>query len=579
MLMSRTSRHIWIASRRKVVPPAPECPSSLSEPQYASLLFERTCQTCNATRSMNVDYAAFVRLCNNCWGARVKRGSVLAYNSGLYNDTDFMKLVFNLLPAAPYEVYKPFLPNPLAGMAAERPITQNGHMFYHESEFDNIVDGYRKLRSGLSTGSMKQFLIQHRNDTRVRLTFSKNLLEWENQTRVSRSEDLKQAKSERRTAIEEKLRDLGFNPEDFPFRNKEFDKMLDQPRSLTPRIWNNIRPKLLELLRAERERRETAAFNQAWGLRLFGVREHYRRFLDSRRDLDVWERMVFPSFDEMKNTPAMANLLFSGQATEQVSREQFASIEPEIMVDVADAIARVRSKLVKLLRVKAASAATEETSMSATRSNCKNKGKARAESHNDTGEDVEEDKALLEHLSSLFVCEHLLCKFSQAAGSPVLMSFFGVLEHQSLHSVTHGTWDDIAVAPAEPSWRARMPDLLDAIGLPQDSKLSAVREHILSGTARCKASGCENVVPGLGRGVGVLAEGALFCNMLRHVSRPTGVDATTMQPVYGRHHITFDPLPQNSPYGDMLLDPGFMLDAALPLVNAGGYIAGHDPLP
>lgn len=50
MLMSRTSRHIWIASRRNVVPKLPDCPADISEPMYASLVFERTCQvsTCPA---------------------------------------------------------------------------------------------------------------------------------------------------------------------------------------------------------------------------------------------------------------------------------------------------------------------------------------------------------------------------------------------------------------------------------------------------------------------------------------------------------------------------------------------------
>lgn len=42
--MSRTSRHIWIASRGNVVPSLPECPRNISEPRYAFVLFERTCQ-------------------------------------------------------------------------------------------------------------------------------------------------------------------------------------------------------------------------------------------------------------------------------------------------------------------------------------------------------------------------------------------------------------------------------------------------------------------------------------------------------------------------------------------------------
>lgn len=39
---SRHSRHIWVAARRNIS--MPECPSDLTELQYASLMFEQTCQ-------------------------------------------------------------------------------------------------------------------------------------------------------------------------------------------------------------------------------------------------------------------------------------------------------------------------------------------------------------------------------------------------------------------------------------------------------------------------------------------------------------------------------------------------------
>ena len=52
-----------------------------------------------------------------------------------------------------------------------------------------------------------------------------------------------------------------------------------------------------------------------------------------------------------------------------------------------------------------------------------------------------------------------------------------------------------------------------------------------------------------------------------------------MQPVYGRHDITFDPQPQKSLYGGMLPDAGFMPYGDMPLVDVAGYIVGHGPQP
>ena len=325
-------------------------------------------------------------------------------------------------------------------------------------------------------------------------------------------------------------------------------------------VWNNIRPKLLELLQAEQRRRETVAFKNAWSVRRSGISQCYQRFLESRRDLDVWERMIFPGFEEAMKIPAMEGLLFSGQPDQPVSREQFAAIEPELIVDVADAMAKVRRKLAALLKGEAAEGKTslgvvskQKGSRLATPGDShKGKCKARADTPGQqvgpgadgslSGlEDAEADKALLEQLTSIFVCEHRACTHGAGVSRPALMSFLSVLEHQSLHSTTHGSWDDIAVAPADPTLHTCMPDLLDAISLPRDSKLSAVRERILSGVPRC--DGCA-AMPGPGAGAGA-PEGALLSNMvrlsrvpicsrylcqratfvqLRHVSGPTGVD-------------------------------------------------------
>lgn len=42
-LMSRKMRSIWVAARNGMDPRMPECPEGLSEPRYASLVFETQC--------------------------------------------------------------------------------------------------------------------------------------------------------------------------------------------------------------------------------------------------------------------------------------------------------------------------------------------------------------------------------------------------------------------------------------------------------------------------------------------------------------------------------------------------------
>ena len=46
MLLSPSSRHVWIAARKNVYPKLPDCPRDLDEPLYAHLVFERSCMAC-----------------------------------------------------------------------------------------------------------------------------------------------------------------------------------------------------------------------------------------------------------------------------------------------------------------------------------------------------------------------------------------------------------------------------------------------------------------------------------------------------------------------------------------------------
>ncbi|KAG8982297.1 hypothetical protein FRB90_006889 [Tulasnella sp. 427] len=68
ILMSKDSKAIWKRSRANV-PDLPDCPEDLSEPQYASLMFEVGCQVCDkGTRK--TEYQLRVRLCNACLDTR-----------------------------------------------------------------------------------------------------------------------------------------------------------------------------------------------------------------------------------------------------------------------------------------------------------------------------------------------------------------------------------------------------------------------------------------------------------------------------------------------------------------------------
>lgn len=67
--MSRSSRTIW-KNARSNVEGLPDCPGDLSEPQYASLLFEHICQNCGASNSQQVIWTARAKFCKKCAAAK-----------------------------------------------------------------------------------------------------------------------------------------------------------------------------------------------------------------------------------------------------------------------------------------------------------------------------------------------------------------------------------------------------------------------------------------------------------------------------------------------------------------------------
>ncbi|OSD06736.1 hypothetical protein PYCCODRAFT_1474173 [Trametes coccinea BRFM310] len=68
-LISRKSAHIWRTSRRSLT--IPDCPSELSEPQYAALLFTSECTVCGEPGVMNAQWELLGRYCPSCSDSRL----------------------------------------------------------------------------------------------------------------------------------------------------------------------------------------------------------------------------------------------------------------------------------------------------------------------------------------------------------------------------------------------------------------------------------------------------------------------------------------------------------------------------
>ncbi|RPD59158.1 hypothetical protein L226DRAFT_572160 [Lentinus tigrinus ALCF2SS1-7] len=338
-LMSRSSRHVWVAARGNVDPPLPDCPDFLSEPEYAYLVFERFCEECGAGRAMNVDYALRVRLCRTCWKENVKRGHQLAKEMDLKKDKEALRVIYNLLPKATCEWFESEDPR-------LEELNQISRDLFYEPEFIDTVEAYLDVRDRGDDDELEKFIQECVDFTLDRLNFHRDVIEWYREARAEKKAAGVDAKGEREDAIERKLSELGWKRADWPYISRRFYNMVHQPRPLTDRIWNTIRPKLVALLEEEKRDREIEKFNLKWRIRRQQLSGHYRTFL--RKTRDPVQQQMLPGFQDALELPCMQALLTSKDPDQEVTLGDFSAIEPAIQAEAEVYRDEVYSNLVSI---------------------------------------------------------------------------------------------------------------------------------------------------------------------------------------------------------------------------------------
>ncbi|KAI0692987.1 hypothetical protein C8T65DRAFT_833816 [Cerioporus squamosus] len=580
MLLSRTSRRVWAAARRNIVPEIPAGPDDLSEPLYARLLFERDCTNCGAAEAGYLDYANYHRFCGTCWSQSVQPGGQLAYNSGFYYDPDFKKLIYDLLPGAPGGACHQAFGVQMSAISENK---QAEHTSYHYADFAAVAEEYRQVCAGETTMSMKDFVVKHKKRTQARLLFQTEILMVELDRRQARAV-FEDHMTDRKRAIAEKLRELDYEPEDYPAMDPDFHWLLEQRAALTPRIWSNIKPKLLDMLQAERTRRADEAFQTKWFMRMQELQPMYEDFVQvikARDSEDVWARTM-PTFGAAVKLPSMRALLASTSPSEHLVQSDFTAIKSALIRDVRAAMVKIQHHCANVLREAASGAPVANTSTtgthkgkSAVRDTSKNKGKGKAREASEEAvqpdiyiEDLfaddpaAADRALLERPTSLFECAHPKCQHAELSGTSETggMTFLGVLEHDAMFHLSP-SWDTIPVRPAAEATRALMPRLLDSLGMPQGTTLSALHERLSNESPEGCSCGARFDPPQLAMPWDS-GESFGLTNLLQHISGQWPADSAAGYNVYNSahnqntaHSITLEPNPAY-PQGGPVQVPG-----------------------
>ncbi|KAF9781569.1 hypothetical protein BJ322DRAFT_1076985 [Thelephora terrestris] len=315
ILMSRDSAHIW-ATARSVVG-MPECPPDLSEPQYASLMFERTCFACGSTRAMRRSAQLKVRFCGSCWKENVKTSHELgAALMPKFSPKDY---VLDLLPSSD-DVY----------VVASR----LSRCSFYKPEYDAVLKHYGELKESGRLLSLLAFKKERQEFVRQCFEFGRDVDSWWRVYSAKRSaenekvrEHKNEDKQERKNFVHAKLIEAGYAAEDFPVSNSEWEKTVTKRVKLTDKYWSSkMLPRLKVMIEAEQARKEEIKRKER-------LHQRYLEFAKIYISRGVHENepeegpFMMPSYGIFKNDPRVQALLMEDDCRVPFTEERYEPIE------------------------------------------------------------------------------------------------------------------------------------------------------------------------------------------------------------------------------------------------------------
>ncbi|KAI0957121.1 hypothetical protein AcW1_005615 [Taiwanofungus camphoratus] len=228
--MSRTSAYLWKAARANVEG-LPECPSYLSEPQYANLVFSPHCHNCLKSKIHSILWVFNVRYCSTC-----KKTLITTSVS---------------------------LPTSLSGRASHMNLLNHlwerrGKLVFHVQQVSKVT--LRWINVMGNEENAKQFVDEQSALVKQIREHSNQCEIWLASRARSRAVELDGIRNMRLETIVSRLRELGWGEDlDILQRNRYFPLIrhphVRQAKELTDRVWQNIRGDMEALMEKVRTRR------------------------------------------------------------------------------------------------------------------------------------------------------------------------------------------------------------------------------------------------------------------------------------------------------------------------------------
>ncbi|KAH8814485.1 hypothetical protein DL96DRAFT_414053 [Flagelloscypha sp. PMI_526] len=211
----------------------PVKPDDISEPEFASLLFGKTCMKCGKNSVCHFMYRR--RLCHSCFQAdAIPVLGVFSFIRTLRpeDSVDFPSYGLKCIP-----IY------------SRHPTRRFADLIYSKDDIANFLIAYYSQPQD----SCATWLSEQKTAAEDKLAFAEACQVWLAELNNSRRNNLDDLRTQRYTQIVARLRDLGWGQdldamdtfERYEFRKLKFVK---RPQALTDRMWENMRHEVVEFM-------------------------------------------------------------------------------------------------------------------------------------------------------------------------------------------------------------------------------------------------------------------------------------------------------------------------------------------
>ncbi|KAI0768946.1 hypothetical protein BC629DRAFT_808024 [Irpex lacteus] len=253
--MSRSSQSMWKSACANV-PGLPPCPSDLSEPAYANLVFDAHCHDCMKKNCNHIYPTLRIRLCKSC------RESSSLVVRGSYVTIEICNFAVTHVPlsCSPSEV-----------------IRNEDYNAYLKQE---VLEFIKQLKETPIEGR-EELLSRKREMVSEISKHAELLLDWLECTKTSRVDELSKLRSSRRKAILEKLHEDGQWEEEFAEMERhscledQFNTLPEvrKPQALTAKVWTNIKGPVTAFMQQIKDKRIAEIRRKPMEDRLRSMRE------------------------------------------------------------------------------------------------------------------------------------------------------------------------------------------------------------------------------------------------------------------------------------------------------------------